>query len=150
MLMMMSEVVAEWRWSRGDGGVEAGAAEVVMMMMMAEQWWCGGGGGAGAEHGWRWRWCQEEVKLFLEKLWFYHFLMKRLGRDRKHFSKKKNKHSFEAKHLPASARCRQKRQEALFVKKTNTTLMSVFPLFLGYTHIYMSPPSFLQLHNIKI
>ncbi|KAJ0610298.1 putative protein PALE CRESS [Helianthus annuus] len=59
----------------------------------------------------------EEVKLFLEKLWFYHFLMKRLGRDRKHFSKKKNKHSFEAKHLPASARCRQKRQEALFEKK---------------------------------
>ncbi|KAJ0693840.1 hypothetical protein HanPI659440_Chr15g0601941 [Helianthus annuus] len=49
MLMMMSEVVAEWRWSRGDGGVEAGAAEV------AEWRWSRGGGGVEvvvAEQGW--------------------------------------------------------------------------------------------------
>ncbi|MFS7994561.1 hypothetical protein Hanom_Chr12g01107501 [Helianthus anomalus] len=142
------EVVAEWRWSRGDGGVEAGV-EVVMMMMMAEQWWwwwwsSGGGGGVEvvvAEHGWRWRWwwrsggggggawVEVEVvprrgKALLEEALVLSLPHEEVGeRQEALLKKKKNKHSFEPKHLPASARCRQKRQEALFEKKTNTTLV---------------------------
>ncbi|MFS7998385.1 hypothetical protein Hanom_Chr12g01153241 [Helianthus anomalus] len=77
-----------WRRRGGDDDDGCGAG-----MVVAEQWWWwqsrGGdddddGGGAVvvvvAEQGWRWRWCQEEVNLCLEKLTSHLFPKKRLGR----------------------------------------------------------------------
>ncbi|KAJ0865002.1 hypothetical protein HanRHA438_Chr12g0535921 [Helianthus annuus] len=85
----------------------------MMMMMVAEQWWW-----------WRSRggaWVEVEVvprrgKALLGEALVLSLPHEEAG-ERQEALLKKNKHSFEAKHLPASARCRQKRQEALFEKK---------------------------------
>ncbi|KAJ0611832.1 hypothetical protein HanHA300_Chr01g0020241 [Helianthus annuus] len=88
------------------------------------RWWWrsrgGGGGGAGvvvvAEQGWRWRWCQEEVNLFLEKLRSHLFPKKRLGRGKKHFSKKKKNTLQHLNLFPRLHGADRRGQEALLPK----------------------------------
>ncbi|MFS7969704.1 hypothetical protein Hanom_Chr09g00812321 [Helianthus anomalus] len=115
MMMMMMMTVAEqgWWWRSSGGGGRAGVMMMMMVVVAEQWWWWRSRGGAGVEV----EVVPRRGKILLGEAYLSSLPQKEVGERLKALLEKKNKHSSEAKTLPVSARCRQKRPGSSSSKK---------------------------------